>query len=134
MLSERETFEKNERLCSRKVIAELFENGNYFFCSPFSVVWMNYAEIPLSAQVAFSVPKRRFKLAITRNLIKRRIKEAYRKNKCNLYRFLNSKNKKIVFIIIYKEDSILDYKIIEKSVRELIEMFIHVIDESLNKC
>jgi ribonuclease P protein component len=134
MKPKRETFGKNERLCSKKVIAELFENGNHFFCNPFYVLWMNSTDIPIPAQVAFSVPKKKFKHAVSRNLIRRRIREAYRKNKCDLYDFLISINKKIVFILIYKEDTIMDYMQIEKSIKELIEMFIHILDKSQNKC
>ena len=37
------------------------------------------SKIPV--KVAFSVPKRIFKKAVTRNLLKRRMREAYRKNK-----------------------------------------------------
>ena len=35
----RETFKKSERLCSRKIITKLFENGNIFYNSLFKVVW-----------------------------------------------------------------------------------------------
>lgn len=35
----------------------------------------------MTVKVAFSVPKRNFKKAVTRNLLKRRMREAYRKNK-----------------------------------------------------
>ena len=54
------------------------------------------------AQIAFSVSKRGFRLAVTRNLIKRRMREAYRKNKYLLYEFLASENKQIVLIVIVK--------------------------------
>ena len=82
MNTRRETFEKSERLCSTKIISGLFENGNIFYTSLFKVVWnKSPVTLPLPAQVAFSVSKRGFRLAVTRNLIKRRMREAYRKNK-----------------------------------------------------
>ncbi len=128
MTPHRETFSKQERLCSRKAIEALFENGKSFYCHPFLVVW-SYTdmEMPFPAQVAFSVSKRDFKLAVTRNLIKRRAREAYRKNKHLLYELLIKSNKKIVFTMIFREKAVADYKIIENSVSEMIGKFRRII-------
>jgi ribonuclease P protein component len=135
MVSNRETFSKSERLCSKKAIAELFENGTSFFSFPFHIVWIKSpAEIPFPAQVAISISKKSFKLAVRRNLIKRRIKEAYRKNKHTLYNFLNSGNLKIIFIVIFKDNTIPDYPRVEKSVKEMIETFIKILNEYQQKC
>jgi ribonuclease P protein component len=135
MVSNNETFSKSERLCSKKALAELFENGNSFFCFPFQIVWIKSpSEISSPAQVAFSVSKKSFKLAVKRNLIKRRIKEAYRKNKHQLYTFLNSVNTRIIFMIIFKDNSIPDYATIEKSVKEMIGKFIKILNENPQKC
>jgi ribonuclease P protein component len=116
----RETFDKSERLCSRKAIEKLFETGNIFYTPLFKVVW-EYSISPLSypAQVAFSVSKRGFKLAVTRNLIKRRLREAYRKNKTALYNHLMSQNNQIVFIVIVRGNSIPVYAKIEKGIKEV---------------
>lgn len=88
----------------------------------------------MPAQVAFSVSKKRFRLATIRNLIKKRIREAYRKNKSDLYRFLISTDRKIVFILIFTGNSIPDYTTIEKSVKEIIKTFIHTLDKPRDKC
>ena len=121
----RETFEKSERLCSRKIIGTLFEEGNIFYNSLFKVVW-NKSQDSASgpAQVAFSVSKRGFRLAVTRNLIKRRMREAYRKNKNTLYDHLNSQNIKIAFVVILRGNAVPDYLMIEKSIKEVINKLI----------
>jgi len=121
----RETFDKSERLCSTKIISSLFENGNIFYNSLFKVVWGKSPVIlPSPAQVAFSVSKRGFKLAVIRNLIKRRIREAYRKNKKILYEHLSSKNIQIAFVVILRGNTIPDYLTVEKSIKEVIDKLI----------
>jgi ribonuclease P protein component len=121
----RETFDKTERLCSRKIVGGLFENGNIFHNSIFKVVWdTGQISLPAPAQVAFSVSKRGFRLAVTRNLIKRRMREAYRKNKKILYDHLLSQNIQIAFVVILKGNSVPDYLTIEKAVREIINKLI----------
>ena len=79
----KKTFSKNERLCSTKVINSLFDRKNSanegVFAYPIRVVCKPSEET--NTQVLFSVPKRQFKHAVDRNLIRRRMKEAYRLNK-----------------------------------------------------
>jgi len=123
----RETFGKSERLCSFKVINALFETGNIFYNSLFKVVWSIASEDqPVPARVAMSVSKRGFKLAVTRNLIKRRMREAYRKNKQILYEHLSANNNKLVFVIILRGNAVPDYLTIEKSVKDVIKKLIAV--------
>lgn len=75
-------------------------------------------DIPIdySAQMAVSVQKRHFKKAVDRNLLKRRIREAYRKNKGELYLKLEELDIRIVFMIIYSTPEILDYNEIQDKI------------------
>jgi ribonuclease P protein component len=66
------------------------------------VAWIASSIIlPSPAQIAISVPKKSFRLAVTRNLIKRRIREAYRKKKQILYNFLSEEKIQITFVLIW---------------------------------
>jgi ribonuclease P protein component len=117
-----QTFKKKERLCSKKAIVALFENGRSFYIYPFQVIWLESPmDIPSPSQVAVTVSKKSFKSAVKRNLIKRRIKEAFRKKKNMLYKFLGDADRKIIFIIIYKGDYIPGYLSVEESVMQIIE-------------
>jgi len=131
MITKRETFDKSERLCSTKIISGLFESGNIFYTSLFKVVWgSSPVQLTVPAQVVFSVSKKGFRHAVTRNLIKRRLREAYRKNKNILYEFLLSENKQIVFVVIIRRNSVPDYQTIEKSIQQMLNRIIILLKEN----
>jgi ribonuclease P protein component len=72
------------------------------------------------AKVLISVSKRRFKRAYKRNLLKRRIREAYRLNKHLLIPLLESNNVNIAIAFVYLPTEIWDFKSIEKAMQELL--------------
>lgn len=113
----KQTFSKSERLCSQKLIESLFDRQNKanqgFLVYPIRVVFQQN-EAGEGIQVMFTVSKRNFKKAVDRNIVRRRMREAYRKNKYLLEAYPASS---MGFIFVAKE--ILDYATIEKSMRTI---------------
>jgi ribonuclease P protein component len=114
------TFKKEERLCNKRLIDGLFHNGSSFLCYPFKVSWIAAPEgETVTAQVLFAVAKKRYKRAVDRNLIKRRMREAYRLAKQDhLYRHLISVNKPIILSIGYIGKEIEEYAMMEKKMQK----------------
>ena len=80
------TFRKEEKLSREKLIQELFAKGSSFYFFPFKVFYMaNPDRTSGSHQILLSASKKLFKRAVDRNLIKRRMREAYRLNKPELH-------------------------------------------------
>ncbi|EHQ30198.1 ribonuclease P protein component [Mucilaginibacter paludis] len=114
------TFKKEERLCNKRLIDGLFHKGSSFLCYPFKVSWCAAPEHqPVPVQVVLAVSKRRYKRAVDRNLIKRRMREVYRlyKQQC-LYNPLLAANKTIVLSIGFIGKEIADYSLMEKKMQK----------------
>lgn len=80
------TFPKEEHLCRKKLIDELFSGrGSSFGVYPVRLIWLKAdARTTAPPQVLISVSKRSFKRAVDRNYLKRLLREAYRLHKYRL--------------------------------------------------
>lgn len=115
------TFKKQERLNSKKILEELFQSAAYFHIQPLKIIHKAITTPVVSSplQLAISVPKRNFKRAVHRNKIKRRIREAFRKQKHILYERL--KEKKIAVMLVYTAKTIKPYRELEKTIPLIIK-------------
>jgi ribonuclease P protein component len=78
----------------------------------------------IPVQVLMSVPKYNFHLAVQRNLIRRRMKEAYRLNKELFHHNLAGTGHQIIFSITYTAKEIVAYDLIEAKIIILLQRLI----------
>lgn len=120
----RRTFRKKERLCSRKTIQALALKGKNIQHYPIRMIWLPATfEKGIMLQAAFTVPKRKFSNAVDRNKIKRRMKEAYRKNKSKVYSLLTDIDRQFALLFVYTGKEIADYSETEKKIITILHQF-----------
>ncbi len=109
------TFKRKERLKSRKILSQLFSKGASFSAFPLRIVWTPILnpQSDAPAQMALSVPKKKFNKAAHRNLLRRRIREAYRLNKHSLYENIADCQHQYGFMFIYVAKEALPFEKIE---------------------
>jgi ribonuclease P protein component len=117
------SLKKNERLCSFSEIQSLMKKGETFFHYPFKVVYQNISIEEEGTQapnaIIVSVPKRNFKRAVKRNLLKRRIRESYRLNK-EILAAPQGCRTNILFVYVSKD--IKEFSYIEEKVKEILAL------------
>ena len=118
------TLGKEERLNSKTMIERLFSGGSKSFPAfPLRVVYMSVEpaeEDSAAASILISVPKKRFKRAVKRNLVKRQVREAYRKNKHLLLDALASRNQRLVIAFIWLDNHMHSSAEVEEKVKKLL--------------
>lgn len=117
MIDRRHTLSKEERLSWKRHIDLLFAEGRSFISFPLRVVYLPVEEKELPSRVAImvSVPKKKFKRANKRNLIKRQIRESYRIHKYDLIDPLQEKGTSMLVAFLYVDKEIRSFAEIEKS-------------------
>lgn len=135
---------KNERLHHDKAIRRLFGDGQSGFAYPFRYYYLCGEQVEGASEavgdcvqtaeassvcgnnsfpvsILFSVPKKMFKRANKRNLLKRRMREAYRLNKSLLTGSASERGLHIEIAIIYSVNDELNYKVVENGIRKILK-------------
>lgn len=119
-------FSLKEHLKSKSIIERLYSSGASVTAFPLRAVFIELpAESPFTtASILISVAKRRFRHAVDRNLVKRRIREAYRLNKQPFIAALDEQQKKLAVAIIYIDTKHNSTEFLKKKMSKLLSSII----------
>ena len=109
------TLPKRERLCGKTTIGQLLAKGKHGNVPGLRFLYLTGTGSDTN-RIMISVPKKMFKRAVKRNLLKRRIRESWRRQKHNL-----ALNGGTDILFIYPSKEILSYEEIYSSVGNIIE-------------
>ena len=122
-------YRKQDKLKSRKAIAELFSNGKSFSNFPFKVIWLPENKSAI-LQTGIGVSSRYFKKATDRNRIKRLMREAYRLQKVMLQQHLEKNQLHLSVFILYVGRELPDYDMVFEKTGVLLKRLIKLCDEN----
>lgn len=120
------TYNKKEKLKSKKLLDELFTQGNSFVVFPMKI-FFRVVENKLpdtTIQVGVGVSKKYFKHATKRNRVKRLLRETYRQNKLSLHELLNNSDKQLTVFFLYIDKELISYQTLENKMKIALEKLI----------
>ena len=125
---------KAYKLCSKKVIEDVFDSGRKLKQYPFVLQYKN-TELPTKKcfQIVTSVPKRIHKKAVTRNRIKRLMREVVRKKKHIIEENFPQNEKQLALFLIYTGKKEEDYSFLLNKIELLFERLIKLKKEDKRK-
>lgn len=128
-------FPKRERLCHRTLVTHLFDKGKSEYAFPLRVIYKRVAASELErlfrghvppllapAMMMVTVPKKKFRHAVDRVWLRRRIREAYRLNRDTIPAVdSEGEGSRLLMAFIYVGDTKADYARIVAKMRKLLE-------------
>lgn len=109
------TFPKEERLCGKTAISKLLAEGKHGSIAGMRFLYMTNTGNDF-ARLMISVPKKSFKRAVKRNLLKRRIRESWRRQK-NQIKIENG----LDILVMYATKEVMPYEQVYTSIGQIIE-------------
>ncbi len=129
VMLQKNTYPRGEKLKSRKAINNLFLERKSFLVSPVRVYYsIRPADIG-NVQAGFGSTKKYFKHAVKRNLIKRRMREAYRTQKQDLLAWAMTEHQQIDLFFLYGDNQIIDFAEIQSKIFTTLQKLIHQFDK-----
>lgn len=128
-MTEANTFTKQERLCSSKLIEKLFNEGNrQISVFPVRLVWLLTDDIE-GIQILISAPKRNFHHAVDRNRIKRQIREFYRTSSEPLKEAVASKGQGMALAFLFNDTRLWDSQKLAERLRPAMDKLVETLSE-----
>ncbi len=126
-------FGKRYKLCSKKIIEQLYQQGRDVKSFPFYLKYREQPNIDGPFQIVLIVPKKKFKHATTRNQLRRYIREALRLEKCTLEDILIKKRLSLALFLVYAGDENISLMSARKDITKLFKKLIYDIEQIKNQ-
>lgn len=113
---------KIERMHSKNQIDLLFQKGKSKWEGCLRITYLlndDVSETPV--RVMFSAPKKQFRRAVDRNVLKRRMREAYRINKHELIEQAGLAKKNLFIAFLYVGREVETYQVIASDIKALLK-------------
>lgn len=123
------SYNKKEKLKSRKQLEQLFTAGTTFTVFPIKVIYKGVEVQNSILKTGVGASRKNFKKAVDRNRIKRLLRETYRTEKTVLLNYLQPNKKQIALFFLYIDKSLPDYKTLKQKMQQAIEKLIKNLDE-----
>ena len=121
----RKTFRKAEKICNQKQIDNLFSEGKSIRSGMFRLHYLvSDTAVTPAVQLLIAVPKRNLRHAITRNRMKRLIRESYRLHKQKVLDFFCSRNKHCDIAIVFTGQQCISQQETHTAINELLDRLI----------
>lgn len=115
---------KQERLCSRTVIDNIFAHGHSVTAYPLRAVYRcSPAESPAMClpRLMITIPKKKIRRAVGRVLMRRRTREAYRLHRrALLVPALQTAGQRVDVAFVYLSKQLVPYAVIDDKMREIL--------------
>jgi ribonuclease P protein component len=115
------SYNKTEKLKSRKLIEHLFSNGKSINMFPVKLLYDYVEEADTSLKAGVTASSRNFKKAVERNRVKRVLREAYRLQKPALLQLLEAKGLSIALFFIYTGKELPEFAEVQKRINLILQ-------------
>lgn len=120
------TYPKKEKLKSKTRITQLFAKGKTLTVFPIKLIYLRVDKQDALIQAGVAVPKKNFKSAVSRNHLKRLLRESYRLNKAVVF---NNTEDKFTFLFLYLGKEALPFEVVQRKMVLLLKKFNATIQE-----
>ncbi len=123
------TYQKEERLCDRRIIEDLFSNGDKLQCCfPLRVVYLLTTGDKLrGSAVIVTVPKKKIKRAVDRNYMKRVIRELYRTTSIPLKQTLLDNNRYMIVGFVFADNRVWSFNELQPKMRYITDKLLEIV-------